>query len=265
MPGRVPDLARFGDLVREEPVPLADAAIAAAGYLGFGAGPEPERQRLTDLAAGVAEPTLDAVVQHLMGDVGLHGNREQYYEAANSLLPVVLDRRLGIPISLAIITVDVAGQLGAPASVVAMPGHVLVGDGPAPTCWYDVFDGGRRLGPDGARRRFAAIHGDAAPFDDRYLAATDGPLVAARLLGNLVGIYARSGEAQRLLRVLELRSMIPAVATADRPALAAALTRVGRFEDAAQIWSLVARAEPDGSAGAEQAGAAAEAARHRLN
>lgn len=265
MPGRVPALARFGDLVREEPVRSADTALAAAGYLGYGGGADAERRRLDHLADGVAEPTLDAVVQHLVGVVGLRGNREQYYEAANSLLPVVLDRRLGIPISLAIITADVAEQVGAPASIVAMPGHVLVGDGPLPTGWYDVFDGGRRLGTDDARRRFASIHGDDAPFDERYLAATEGPLVVARLLGNLVGIYARSGEAQRLLRVLELRSMIPAVATADRPALAAALARVGRYEDAAQVWSLVARGAPDGSQGAATAEAAATAARHRFN
>lgn len=257
-------LARFAELIDAETVPLAEAAIAVAVHLGRAEQSAAELDRIKALAGAVAGTGLDDVVRHLCVTEGFRGNRQRYYDPANSLLPAVLDRRLGIPISLAVLTVDVARRLGVAASVVAMPGHVLVGDGDPPGSWIDVFDGGRTLDAAGARERFATIHGLRARFDAAYLSATPGPRVLARLLGNLVAIYARTGDAQRLLRVLELRSVIDEVAAGDRPVLARTLSTVGRFTDAARVWQQVSDVEGPGPSGAA-ASAASDQLRWRLN
>lgn len=252
-------VTELADLVRCEPVPLGEAAIAVAAYLGYADDPAWQLQRLADLAAGVPGDDLVAVAHHLFTTAGLRGATASYYDPLNSMLPLVLDRRRGIPVTLAVIAVDVARRLNIEASVVGMPGHVLVGDGDPPHRWIDVFHGGQWVDALGARARFATIHGRHAPFDPRALSATPDPHVIARLLGNLVGIYASTGDAHRLVRVHELRTAIPGLAESERPALATALTSVGRYEEAAVLWEL----ESAGRSGPEAAEAAVTVRRLR--
>lgn len=233
-------LARFADLVRSDPVPLGAGALAVAAYLGHAAHPARELRRLDDLAADVAGTGLGAVTHHLFTTVGLRGDQASYYDPANSMLTSVLDRRRGIPITLAVLTVDVARRLGISATVVGMPGHVLVGDGDPPGRWIDAFHGGQWLDALGARARFATIHGRHAPFDPRFLQVTPDAQVLGRLLANLVTIYRGLGDAQRLLRVHELRAAIPGLAERERIDLAGALASVGRYREAADLWELEA-------------------------
>lgn len=258
-----PHVARFADLLGRRPVPLAEAAIAVAAHLGHAEDPAAELARVVDLAAGATGPDLASVTRHLFGTWGLRGDDRRYYDPANSMLPLVLDRRRGIPVTLAILTVDVARRSGIDAHVVGMPGHVLVGDGNPPTGWIDAFAGGRVLDAAGARARFAELHGDRTPFDPRYLLATPDPLVLARLLGNLVGIYGAAGDGRRLVLVHELRVAIPGLGPRARPELATALGAVGRYGEAAEAWDRVA-AERGGDE-AEAATAAAARLRANLN
>jgi hypothetical protein len=256
-----PLLARFGALVRTTPVPLGEAALVAAAVLGH---PEPVAtgvERLAALAAAVPgdAPDLADVTHHLFDTVGLRGDRSTYYSPDNSLLPAVLDRRRGIPVSLAIVAADVARRRGLAAVVVGMPGHVLLGDGDPPGRWCDVFAGGEWLDALGARARFAAIHGRHAPFDPRFLGASSDQAVLARLLANLVGIHHAAGDGHAMVRTLLLRAQIPGVARSERPQLAAALTAVGRFQEAAEVW----QSEAGGGPGARATAAGAEAARLR--
>lgn len=258
-------LARFGALVRQTPVPLGEAALVAAAVLGH---PQPVAvgmDRLAELAATVpgSTPDLADVTRHLFGTVGLHGDRASYYSPDNSLLPAVLDRGRGIPVSLAIVGADVARRRGLTAVVVGMPGHVLLGDGDPPGHWCDVFNGGEWLDALGARARFASIHGRHAPFDPRFLGASSDPAVLGRLLANLVGIHHAAGDGRGLVRTLLLRAQIPGLARSERPELAAALTAVGRFQEAAEVWQAEAGAGSDARATA--AGVEAERLRARLN
>lgn len=258
-------LARFGALVRAEPVALGEAALVVAAVLGH---PQPVAvgvDQLTALADGVpgAAPDLVDVTRHLFGTVGLRGDRTGYYSPDNSLLPAVLDRGRGIPVSLAIVAADVARRRGLTAVVVGMPGHVLLGDGDPPQAWCDVFNGGEWLDALGARARFASIHGRHAPFDPRFLGASSDASVLARLLANLVGIHHAAGDGHALVRTLLLRAQIPGVAAAERPQLAAALTAVGRFQEAAEVWE--AEAGRAKGAAATAAGAEASRLRARLN
>ena len=249
------DIERFAELVARRPVPLGSAALAVAGALGRPDAGDEAEERLQALADGVPRRDLSSVVQHLFVTEGLRGDEDSYYDPENSLLPAVLQRRRGIPITLAIVAVDVARRLDVAASVVGMPGHVLIGDGPRPARWYDGFHGGQVLDVDGARARFVAIHGRHAPFDVRYLQATPDELVLARVLANLVGIYASSGDGHLLVRVRLLRAAIAAVGEQERPELADALAAVGRFSEAADVWDAesASRVGDDATAAADRA------------
>src|SRR5690242_6094678 len=132
------DAARdFADLIGrdDEEIELDRAAflIAAAEYpeLDVEAG----LRELDDLAAilqprlrGLGGPleVVQVVANFLHGELGFSGNPDAYYDPRNSYLNEVLERRLGIPISLSALYLEVGRRLGLPFEGVGMPGHFLV-------------------------------------------------------------------------------------------------------------------------------------------
>lgn len=256
-------VGRLAELARAPRVPLGEAALVVSAALGDDRPVADGIDRLAALAAEVDGHDLPAVTRHLFATVGLRGDTTTYYDPANSSLASVLDRRRGIPVTLAVIAVDVARRLDIEATVVGMPGHVLIGDGDPPRRWCDGFTGGAWFDQEGARRRFVALHGDRVPFDRRYLAATPDVAVLARLLNNLVAIHTAAGDARQLLVVRRLRAVLPGVGVRERPELAAAYEAVGRFTEAAEVWA--AEAAAGEGATAERAAARSQALEIRLN
>jgi regulator of sirC expression with transglutaminase-like and TPR domain len=245
----------FGRLVRSPVVPLGEACFVLAAQLGH---PQPiadgmaTLEALTDQTADAAAAAhgivdLDGVVEHLFTTVGFTGDADVYYDPRNSMLPDVLRRRIGIPITLGIVLIEVAQRLDLGATGVGMPGHFLVGDGAVPTRWIDAFDHGQWLDRAGAEQRFRAVHGPDATFDPAFLAPTPRPQILARVLANLAGIYRGLGDPTRLLRSLELRCDIPGVGQAPRPQveLAEAYVAVGRVDAAIDVLEgLTERVDP---------------------
>ena len=92
-------------------------------------------------------------------DLGFRGDRRHYYDPENSLLDRVLDRRVGIPLTLSVVMMEVARRIGVPLGGVAMPGHFLVRDRVLPDVFVDPFDGGRTLDLAGVQRLFHAVTG----------------------------------------------------------------------------------------------------------
>ena len=80
--------------------------------------------RVTEI--GDASETISAINYVLFQQAGLQGNRDDYYDPRNSFLNDVLDRCLGIPITLALIYMEVGRRLGFPLFGVGMPGHFLL-------------------------------------------------------------------------------------------------------------------------------------------
>jgi regulator of sirC expression with transglutaminase-like and TPR domain len=145
---------------------------------------------------------LACVIRYLYEELGFHGNVQDYYDPRNSFLNEVIDRRTGIPISLALILTEICRRVGIEARGVSFPGHFLVrvevdGD----PVFIDPFDG-RMLD----RRQLAELHqratGEEGPIDPRVLAPATKRQVLARILNNLRNIYERSGDRDRLLGVL---------------------------------------------------------------
>ena len=236
-------LERFAVVVGQADVALGEACLAIAAHLGH---PDPidlGLDRLDALAGEVAGGDLAAVAAHLLGPGGFRGNRTDYYAADNSLLPEVLRRRVGIPITLAVVVIDVARRVDVPAVGVGLPGHFLVGDGPRPQRWIDAFAGPAWVGEEGARDLLRSSVGPRAPFDPSMLQATPDRLVVARVLNNLGGIHRAAGDASKLVRVHELFEAIggPGRVPSQRAEHAEALAALGRVSEAAAL--LVALAD----------------------
>ena len=114
--------------------------------------------------AGADAPA--ALAHHLFVELGFTGNRDHYTDPENSYLDAVLDRRLGIPITLSVLMMEVGRRLDVPLRGVGMPGHFLVGGGPGE--WFDPFNRGERLDLNGCAARFAETQ-NAAAFRPQHL------------------------------------------------------------------------------------------------
>jgi regulator of sirC expression with transglutaminase-like and TPR domain len=255
-------MAHFADLVArpDDEIPLDEAALLIAYHarpeLDIGA----ELARLDDLAATCDPPTFDGLVRHLFGDLGFHGNTDHYREPDNSYLDQVLRRRVGIPISLSVLTMEVGRRLGVPLDGVGMPGHFLVRHRADPATFLDPFGGGRRLDAAACREIFTTLGGTA--WSDDYLAPVGPRAILTRMLLNLQGLFLPS-DLRSAAWVLQLRLAIPGLALPDRLGLARALGSLGRFGAAAGELDKVAEGLPDDEATTIRA--EAQALRARAN
>jgi regulator of sirC expression with transglutaminase-like and TPR domain len=147
---------------------------------------------------------MAAINRHLFDELGYSGNHDEYYDPRNSYLNEVFERRLGNPISLAMVQMEVARRLGIPLDGVSFPGHFLVrlpvDDG---LLVMDPFNGGRPLGVDELRERARPHMGGKIP-DDHALAQILDPAphraILVRVLRNLHGVYAEAGQWDRAAR-----------------------------------------------------------------
>jgi len=239
--------ARFAELVArpDDELPLDEAALLIAAQARPGLDVPAELGRLDELAAGCKEPTLDGLTAHLFDELGFRGNAEHYQDPDNSYLDQVMTRRLGIPISLSVLTMEVGRRLGVGIDGVGMPGHFLVRHRADPGVFLDPFGGGRRLDAAGCRAIFATLGGEG--WADGYLAPTGARAILGRMLLNLQGLFLPA-DLKQASWVLQLRLTVPGLAVADRLGLARALGSLGRYGAAAAELDRVAEGLPEDEA-----------------
>jgi regulator of sirC expression with transglutaminase-like and TPR domain len=194
----------------------AALAVARAEYpqLDIGA----YLDRLDDLAGDVGK--------HLTGDQSdLHrsiaalnyvlfkkhayrGNRDEYFDAKNSFLNEVIDRRAGIPISLSILYIEVARRIGLPLLGVGFPGHFLVKYlDDQQEIVIDPFNAGDIKTVDDLRQLLVGIYGNRLPWNPHLLDAVTKRQILRRMLNNLKFIYLKQRDLMRALVALD-RMMI---------------------------------------------------------
>jgi len=166
---------------------------------------------------------------------GLRGNTEAYYDPRNSFLNDVLDRGLGIPITLGIVLLEVGWRLELPLEGVNFPGHFLVRyRGDAVNLLLDPFDGGRVRFEDEAQELLDRIYGGMVRARDSFLRRADRKQILVRLLKNLKSLYGNVEDHARALgaveRILLLRPSAPHEVR-DRGIL---LARLGRRREAVE-------------------------------
>jgi regulator of sirC expression with transglutaminase-like and TPR domain len=206
----------FGRIAAGEPVPLIEAALAiavdeypeldVAGYLRC------FEDLADDLRSGL-DPELGtrATLHHLSSwfalEQGFVGDTSDYYDPRNSYLSQVLDRRLGIPITLAVLYRAFAASVGVRLDGVNLPGHFVLAFEEVPSDegtrgYVDVFAGGDILTWSECRERAGRVVGrETVAGESEYPAMSDREILA-RMLRNLKGIYSRK-DLGRCLRVQE--------------------------------------------------------------
>jgi regulator of sirC expression with transglutaminase-like and TPR domain len=174
--------------------------------------------RDADLATRVAR-----LNRFLFVEQGLRGNRDDYYDPRNSFLNEVIDRGLGIPITLCIVYIAVGRRLGLDVRGISFPGHFLakcVDD--AEQIVVDAFAGGA-LSPVECQRRLDAVNERPVPLDlALHLRAASNHEILVRVLSNLKQIYVSRGDLEGALscsdRILLLTPSAP-LELRDRDAL----------------------------------------------
>jgi len=205
---------RFAALAAREDdaLPLAEAAllVAAEEY------PEldiPAYLRRLEELAGAARhrveaasgdlERLEALTGFLYGELGLRGNTEDYYDPRNSFLNDVLDRRLGIPISLAVVGIEVGRGAGVPLLGVGFPGHFLLRHALQPAVFLDPYEGGRILAEEDCRELLERLSAGRVMFEPEHLQPVGARSILARMLNNLRGIYLQRGDLERAIGAIE--------------------------------------------------------------
>lgn len=238
---------RFTELVAldDASIPLDEVSLAIAAH----AEPEldvlEELQRIDRLAAKCSDPTLHGVLRLLFRDHGFAGNRTDYYDPRNSFLNEVLNRRVGIPISLSVLVMEVGRRLGVPLAGVGMPGHFLLRDKVDPAVFVDAFNGGALLDEHGCERLFQSVQGANRPLDPQFLVPIERAAIVSRLLGNLRAIYAQRRDSASLLWVTRLRVRLPDADDTVWREHATVLAGVGRISEAIAAFETASRLSPE--------------------
>ena len=191
------DLAEAALLIAAEAYPdldiarclrVLDTLAAEADVAMRGAGSDPERVR--------------RLVEFLSTTGRFRGNQDDYYDQRNSFLNEVLDRRTGIPITLAIVYLEVARRRRLALVGVGFPGHFLVKHPGAPALIIDPFFG-RFLSPSECQERLCAVAGENARLEPAHLEAATRGEILIRVLRNLKQIYVRAREFEPALACSE--------------------------------------------------------------
>lgn len=203
----------FAMLAAREPIPLARGAllIAKDEY------PDLDLEKYLDQLAALAreaEPALRAaegtvekiqtLSDFLFTRKGFEGNREKYGDPRNSFLNDVLERRLGIPISLSVVYIEIGRRLGLNLYGVSFPTHFLVkAVDDRGELIIDPFNEGSILDLDEIRARLQQIYRQPLEVHPDMLKPVGARHILARMLRNLKNIYARAADWQRVLSALD--------------------------------------------------------------
>jgi len=254
------DYARSSD----ESLDLLTGALLIARDAHPGLDLAAQRARLDELAKPLRQrglvglpPSLQArlLSDYLYVVCGFHGANADYYDPRNSLLKVVLDRKTGIPITLAVVYIEVARRLGVRALGVGFPGHFLVRLAPAPgdpsgernePVIVDPYHNGRLL-DEAALSQLLRRANVRTPLSSAMLEPARTRHVVARMLMNLRGIYTSRGDGPRLLLTLDrLIDLLPDLSSelVERAKLYESL---GAPAAALADYERYLQVEPDGS------------------
>ncbi len=210
----LPAWSDFADY-NDDQVPLLGSVLLIAHdeYPGLDAGACEARivehvRALESEVARLDTPTLriQAINRHLFEEWGYAGDDAEYYDPRNSYLNQVLERRLGNPISLAVIQLEVSRRLGVPLDGVSFPGHFLVRlPVEGGLLVMDPYNRGRPLDVDELRRRARPHFGAEVPDDAllQVLGPASPRTILTRILRNLHAGYTESEDWARAVRCMD--------------------------------------------------------------
>lgn len=235
------DLARAALLVAAEEYPQ----IAPETYLRrLDLLAERVKDRLSDESAPPV--VLQEVSRVLFEEEGFRGNAEAYYDPRNSFLNDVLDRRLGIPLTLSIVYLEVAWRLGLPVEGVNFPNHFLVRyKGEALSLLIDPFQRGEIRFEDQAQELLDHIYGGSVQLRPEFLRPASRRDMLLRLLMNLKSVYTNARDDVRALAAVERILLVRPNAYEELRDRGMLLARVGRTAEAVADLQHYLEEQPD--------------------
>ena len=228
-------IRRFAEVAKAPSPDLAPAALAIA-RLEYPQLDASRYLRVLDRMGAAAADRIAAlggdadlprriagISAYLFREQGFAGNRKHYDDPRNSFLNNVLDRRTGIPITLALVYIEVSRRAGLGIDGVNFPGHFLLrvhpgtADDPAASgqLIVDPFHGGAILSELDCRKLLRSHAGEEIAFDRRLLARATKPEIIVRMLVNLKRIYVRMRSFPQAHAITELLLALDPSATTE--------------------------------------------------
>ena len=234
----------FKDLVKAPEIDLAGAALAVARIEHPDLVPEPSLARLDELAARstaakIADRrrAIERLCDFLFDETGFRGNADDYYDPRNSCLNDVLDRRLGIPITLSVLLMEVGRRVGLEILGIGLPGHFCAGARlGGEIVLLDPFGGGRRLERREAEAIASRAVGREVELTDAHFVPATKAQIVVRMLRNLQGIYARREDWGKALAVIDRLLVVEADAPMHVRDRGTVLVKLGELHRGASEW-----------------------------
>jgi regulator of sirC expression with transglutaminase-like and TPR domain len=246
---------RFAELVArpDAAIDLAHAALLVAAEERPATDVEHYRGRLLEMglrarervAAAGGRPVA-ALNSFFFEELGFAGNESDYYDPCNSLLPSVIDTRRGIPITLAVVYMELGRRAGITVEGVGLPGHFLVRARAetSETRLVDLFN--RRLvDRDDCQQLLDGLFSGQVPLSEEHLRAATPREIVARILRNLKAVYAQAGRHRRALAAAERVLLVEPAAHDERRDRGLFLAQMGRHAEAVRETEAYLRLAPD--------------------
>ena len=255
-----PARERFTALVSgpEEDLDLAEAALLIAREEQPDLDVAHYLKRLDQLADAVRtelppspthNDTLQCLNTHLFLKEELRGNTGEYYDPRNSFLNEVLETKVGIPITLSVIYMEVGRRLGLALVGIGFPGHFLVRySGPDGERILDPFLGGANLSEAQLAAKLRSMYGENNPLAvqvSKLLTPATKKEILTRMLGNLKGVYLNKGDFERALSVIDRMVLIRPDAATEFRDRGAVQQRLGRMQGAVRDFKTYLELTPD--------------------
>lgn len=247
-----------GSGVEDERIDLLRGALLIAETEYAQLRPELYIRKIEELAlrakgrlAEAADPpaVVQVLNQILFVEEGLRGNNEDYYDPRNSFLNDVLDRKLGIPITLSVIYLEVARRAGFPLVGVGMPGHFLLKhyDVDGHETLIDCFEQGKIVSTADCQHRLNQIYSGQLALQPDFLVAVPRRQILTRMLNNLRAVYLKSRSFRKALQIVDLILAIYPRSPEDVKQRAILRHEVGQSIRALEDFDLYLKMSPEAS------------------
>jgi regulator of sirC expression with transglutaminase-like and TPR domain len=201
-------------------------------------------ERLSSGADG--EEFLHTTNEYLFAELGFQGNQQDYYHPANSCLNEVLTKRIGIPISLSVVYIEIARRLGRTVHGIGLPGHFLVQyEDEHITAFVDPFHAGRLMHEAECFDLAQEITGLDVSADPSVLRPVSKRQILIRMLNNLRSVYFQRREPLKAIQVLGLLIEADPGSPEEYKQRGVCLAQVQRFEEARKDLELYLRLSPE--------------------
>ncbi|HMH19910.1 MAG TPA: tetratricopeptide repeat protein [Burkholderiales bacterium] len=208
-------LERFAEFVSREQFNLAEASLMLAQDIYPQVDIPAYLARLDEIAFAIkkriasdafAEQKVRALNYYLFNEMRFSGNIDDYYDPRNNYLNEVMERRVGIPITLSILYLEIGKRLGLNLKGISFPGHFLVKLAvKRGQLVLDPFTGGEAQSESDLRQRLAQVLPSEKAEQvqlDPYLEPATPRQIVARVLRNLKNIYMQAGKLEQTLAVM---------------------------------------------------------------